>query len=208
MCYECSTWMPGLLHIYIHCTHRIKCPNSPPTNNVLEEIFFQFEMMRTDSRTVEWMNSVSGTLDSIGSDDVELKTTFCACCVTDSQRLRVTSRSRTTQEPVLGLFSSNSCGLCPFADFVKSQIPIHATKAYGCSRSIAPVILKLGARWRWVVNFTTWPLYHWISWLCPKTCLDVLEKKNHYCRLSGFKFRTFLGNKPIRLLCLLLRKQK
>jgi hypothetical protein len=32
-------------------------------------------------------------------------------------------------------------------------------KAYWGSGGIAPLILDLGTRWRWVVSFTTWPLY-------------------------------------------------
>jgi len=29
------------------------------------------------------------------------------------------------------------------------------------SGSIDPHILNVSTRWRWVVSFTTWPLYHW-----------------------------------------------
>jgi hypothetical protein len=32
-------------------------------------------------------------------------------------------------------------------------------KAYRRRRVIAPVIVNLGTRWRWVVNFTLQPLY-------------------------------------------------
>jgi hypothetical protein len=47
----------------------------------------------------------------------------------------------------------------------------HATKAYWESRRIAPRILNFGIRWRWVVSFTSRPLYprgkspvtHWIG---------------------------------------------
>jgi hypothetical protein len=35
----------------------------------------------------------------------------------------------------------------------------HAMKAYWGSAGIAPRILDLGSRWRWVVNFTPLPLY-------------------------------------------------
>jgi len=31
-------------------------------------------------------------------------------------------------------------------------IRVHATKAYGGSRSIVPLIVNLGIKWRWVVN--------------------------------------------------------
>jgi hypothetical protein len=40
-------------------------------------------------------------------------------------------------------------------------MPVHATKAYGRSRGINPLILNLGARWCWVVNFKPQPLYLW-----------------------------------------------
>jgi hypothetical protein len=35
----------------------------------------------------------------------------------------------------------------------------HAINAYLGSGGIAPHILDLGTRWRWVVSFTPWPLY-------------------------------------------------
>jgi hypothetical protein len=38
-------------------------------------------------------------------------------------------------------------------------VPVHAMKAYGWSRGIAPLILNLGTRWRCVVNFTPRSLY-------------------------------------------------
>jgi hypothetical protein len=172
--------------------------------------------MRNDSRTVEWMNSVSRTVHSIESDDVELKTSFCVRCVAVNGFVSLRGHVRHKNQSLV-CFRLIPVDLpCPSADFVKSRIPVHATKGYTYSRGVPPVTLKLGARWRWVVNFTTRPLYHWKStsvthwigdWLCPKTCLGVLEKKNHYCRLSGFKFRTVLGTKPIRLVSFLLRIQ-
>jgi hypothetical protein len=36
---------------------------------------------------------------------------------------------------------------------------VHAMKAYSGSRGIAPLILNLSTRWRWVVNFTPQLLY-------------------------------------------------
>jgi hypothetical protein len=36
--------------------------------------------------------------------------------------------------------------------------PVHTTKTYRGRRGTAPLI-KLGNRWRWVVNFAIWPLY-------------------------------------------------
>jgi hypothetical protein len=35
----------------------------------------------------------------------------------------------------------------------------HAMKTYWGSWGVAPRILDLGTRWRWVVSFTPWPLY-------------------------------------------------
>jgi hypothetical protein len=35
---------------------------------------------------------------------------------------------------------------------------VHATKAYRRSRDVVPLIHNVGARWRWVVNFTPRPL--------------------------------------------------
>jgi len=35
----------------------------------------------------------------------------------------------------------------------------HAVKTYWSSGGIAPCILNLRTRWRWVVSFTSWPLY-------------------------------------------------
>jgi len=36
----------------------------------------------------------------------------------------------------------------------------HAMKTYWGSGIIVPRILDLGTRWRWVLNFTHWPIYH------------------------------------------------
>ena len=41
-------------------------------------------------------------------------------------------------------------------------VPVHVLKAYRGSRGLAPVILNLGIRWRWVVNFRHRPLYCWV----------------------------------------------
>ena len=38
-------------------------------------------------------------------------------------------------------------------------VPVHAMKAYGGKGHIAPHILQLGSRWRWVVNFMPWLFY-------------------------------------------------
>jgi len=38
-------------------------------------------------------------------------------------------------------------------------VPLHTMKAYGGIRGIAPLILDLSTTWRFVVQFTPWPLY-------------------------------------------------
>lgn len=38
--------------------------------------------------------------------------------------------------------------------------PVHAVKTYRGRRCIAPLVLKLGTRCRWAVNFMSRPLYH------------------------------------------------
>ena len=40
-------------------------------------------------------------------------------------------------------------------------VRVHNVEAYKGSRGIAPHILNLSARWRWVVNFTPQSLYPW-----------------------------------------------
>jgi len=56
-------------------------------------------------------------------------------------------------------------------------------KAYLGSASIAPRILNIGIRWKWVVSFTPWPLYsrnrrrYWTEdWVEPRAGLDAVEK--------------------------------
>jgi hypothetical protein len=69
-------------------------------------------------------------------------------------------------------------------------------KAYWGSRGIAPRILDLGTRWRWVVSFTPLPLYpkertpgnHWIGvWVGPRSILDTVVKRKIPSLLSGFE---------------------
>ena len=62
-------------------------------------------------------------------------------------------------------------------------VPVRAIKACRGSRGIAPLILKLGTRWRSVVKFTPWPLCSWegsrkevVGYMNPRACLD--EEKN------------------------------
>jgi hypothetical protein len=60
----------------------------------------------------------------------------------------------------------------------------------------SPLIINLGARWRWLISLTCQPLYpreratgnHWIGgWVGPITGLDILEKRytSHPCRVSN-----------------------
>jgi hypothetical protein len=58
------------------------------------------------------------------------------------------------------------------------------------SRYMTPLILNLGTGWKWVVNFTPWPLHpgegttdtHWIrGWVDPRAKMDILEKKFCLC---------------------------
>jgi hypothetical protein len=62
----------------------------------------------------------------------------------------------------------------------------HALKTYCGSGGIAPRILDLGTRWRWVVSFTPRPHYlkesaprtHWIGgWVGPKAVMDAVVKR-------------------------------
>ena len=65
-------------------------------------------------------------------------------------------------------------------------IPIHVTKAHRGWRSIAPLILNLSTKHRWVANITLWPLLLWENRLQnplsrrlagPIPGLGILEKK-------------------------------
>jgi hypothetical protein len=74
--------------------------------------------------------------------------------------------------------------------------PVQAMKIYRGNASIAPLILTLGTRWRWVVNFTPRPLYHLESapipieqepgW-APYPSLDVWVKKKIPYRCQDWK---------------------
>jgi hypothetical protein len=39
---------------------------------------------------------------------------------------------------------------------VKGNVLVHVMGAYRENRGIAPLILNLGARWRWVINISPW----------------------------------------------------
>jgi hypothetical protein len=62
----------------------------------------------------------------------------------------------------------------------------HAMKAYWRSGGIAPCILDLGTRWRWVVSFTARPLYPpeketlvpmMRGWVGPRAGLDAVVRR-------------------------------
>ena len=72
--------------------------------------------------------------------------------------------------------------------FVRGEhkvVSAHAVKAYRGRKGVAPHILNLGIRWRWVVKITPLPLCtqeitstHWIRcWLGPRSGLDDLEER-------------------------------
>jgi hypothetical protein len=80
-------------------------------------------------------------------------------------------------------------------DKSKSKVlPLHPMKAYRGSRGIAPLVLKLGARWRWVVNFTPRPLHDLERTPVhseqeqdgSRVGLDVLQKRQFF-PLTGFR---------------------
>jgi len=54
-----------------------------------------------------------------------------------------------------------------------------AMKVYGWSWGVAPYIVKLRIRWRWVIIFMSCPGYHW-----GKTCLCSLNMSNR----AGLKY--------------------
>jgi hypothetical protein len=65
-------------------------------------------------------------------------------------------------------------------DQVSQSEPVHAMKAYGWGRGIAPLTLNFSTGQRWVVSFMPWPLYfqgknpatHWIAvWVGPRASL-------------------------------------
>jgi hypothetical protein len=70
----------------------------------------------------------------------------------------------------------------PFAN--RLMLPL-TRWAYRGSEGIAPLILYLGSRLRWVVNFVPWSLYPWKwnpapilfwGWVGPRAGLDVASK--------------------------------
>jgi hypothetical protein len=70
---------------------------------------------------------------------------------------------------------------------------VHVIKAYSESRGIAPLILNLRTRWRYI-NFTPRQLYppkknagahRTGGWLGPRASLDVLNNKNKTSKYLG-----------------------
>jgi hypothetical protein len=70
--------------------------------------------------------------------------------------------------------------------YKRKVVPVYAVKAYRGSGGVAPPILNLGTRWRWVVNSTPRPLClrertpgtHWLGyWVGPGAGLGVFEKR-------------------------------
>ena len=50
-------------------------------------------------------------------------------------------------------------------------VPVHDVKAYRGSRGIAPLIIDLRTRWRWLVNFKAWLLYQ-----RERTAVDIEQE--------------------------------
>jgi hypothetical protein len=72
-------------------------------------------------------------------------------------------------------------------------------ETYWGSGGIAPRILNLGTRWRWVVSFTPRPLYprerapgtDWIGgWVGPRAVLDAVVKRKIPSSLRELNLRT------------------
>ena len=79
---------------------------------------------------------------------VTLALCACACvCVYNPLQLFLLSRHITLYH----------LGSCEYKGYDGIAFPIHAIKVYRWSRGIAPLILNLGTRWRWVFTFTPQP---------------------------------------------------
>jgi hypothetical protein len=63
-------------------------------------------------------------------------------------------RSYTVQTPFFICFGQiHRPGTC------KEVVSVHAMKLFKGSRGTAPFFLNVGTGWRWVLNFSPWPLY-------------------------------------------------
>jgi len=76
----------------------------------------------------------------------------------------------------------------PFYEFSlnKFKVPFHAVKAFRGSRSIAPFILQLDIRWKWMADFTQLPLYAQEITRCPLNRVwTFLDKRKISCHFRG-----------------------
>jgi hypothetical protein len=80
----------------------------------------------------------------------------------------------------------------------RGKVPVHAMKAYKGSTYIAPFILNLGMRWKWVISLMFWPLLSraricrtsWIGgWVGPRTSQGILEKEEINCVYQDLNLR-------------------
>jgi hypothetical protein len=98
---------------------------------------------------------------------------------------------------------------CPWCLTKHHAVQMYGGRGEGRSGCIAPHILNLDIRWRWVVSFRLRSLYprgknpgiHWIGgWVCFRADLDVVEKRKILpCRESN---RILNSTPKIRLLAL------
>jgi len=81
----------------------------------------------------------------------------------------------------------------------RKVVSILPMKAHRGSRGKAPLTLNLGVKWKWEVNFITWPLHslgkslgnHWtVGKVGPRAYLDVIEERKILFTLSEFELRT------------------
>ena len=74
----------------------------------------------------------------------------------------LTPWSRVVEKLIVLLLVNKFPGFFMDARKVKGKLPpLHSVKAYRRSRVIAPLVLKLGNKWKFVVNCTPWSLYPW-----------------------------------------------
>jgi hypothetical protein len=81
---------------------------------------------------------------------------------------------------VVGCSTKNSHDRLSFSDNgpdlqVCTPESVHTAASYRGNRGIAPLILNLGTKWRWVVNFTTLQLY-----FQERTCAQVEQETGWY----------------------------